>query len=42
MADNEGPTLIDALDSLWISIHGPVRELIMDGDSGIAVVEASK
>ena len=36
VSDKEGPTLIDALDSLWVSIHGPMREFIMDGESGIA------
>ena len=37
----EGSTLIDALDSLWVSIHGPMRELIRDGESGIATDEAA-
>ena len=32
----EERVLIDALDSLWIGIHGPMRELFMDGESGMA------
>ena len=28
-------TLITALDELWVSIHGPPKELIMDGESGL-------
>ena len=39
--DKEGSTLIDALDSLWVSIHDPMRELIRDGESGIATDEAT-
>lgn len=33
--DKYGPTLIDAIDT-WIGRHGPMRELIGDGESGIA------
>ena len=29
-------SIIKALHSHWISIHGPMQELIMDGESGIA------
>ena len=40
--DKEGSTLIDALDSLWVSIHGPMRKLTMDGESDIATDEAAR
>ena len=40
--DKEGPTLIGALDSLLVSTHRPMRELIMDGESGIAKDEAPR
>jgi len=33
--DKQEDTLITALDELWVSIHGPPGELIMDGESGL-------
>ena len=42
VSDKERPTLIDALDSLWVSMHGPMGELIMDGESVIATDEAAR
>ena len=26
--------LLGALDTIWVGIHGPMRELIMDGEAG--------
>ena len=40
--DKEGPTPVDVLDSLWASIHGPMRELIMDGEGGVATEETAR
>ncbi|MFM7989167.1 MAG: hypothetical protein ACKPKO_58625, partial [Candidatus Fonsibacter sp.] len=28
--------LVDALDTIWVGIHGPMQELIMDGEGGVA------
>ncbi len=36
--DKEDETLLRAVDELWVSTHGPPRELIVDGGSGIAQV----
>ncbi len=33
--DKEDETLLRAIDKLWVSTHGPPRELIVDGESGI-------
>ena len=27
-------TLVEALDSMWVGIHGPMAELILDGEWG--------
>ena len=35
--NKEDSTLIKAIDSLWVSIHGPPKELITDGESGIVM-----
>ena len=34
--DKTEESIIKALHSTWISIHGPMKELIMDGESGVA------
>ena len=34
-------TLMKAIDELWVSTHGPPKELIVDGESGIAASDAS-
>ena len=28
---------VDALNTIWVGIHGPMKELIMDGEAGLAV-----
>ena len=28
-------TLINAIDTVWVQIHGPPKEFIMDGEAGI-------
>ena len=30
-------TLMTAIDTIWVSIHGPMKELITDGESGIVL-----
>eukprot|EP00969_Alexandrium_andersonii_P344773 15240564-Alexandrium_andersonii.AAC.1 len=32
VAPKEGTSLTDALNRPWIGVHGPMRELIMDGE----------
>ncbi len=34
--------MIMALDTVWLAIHGPPKELIMDGESGIARSEKAQ
>ena len=34
--DKKDVTLVKALDACWITIHGPPKEFITDGESGIA------
>ena len=29
-------TLIEAIDKIWVSIHGPMREFIIDGEAALA------
>ena len=38
----EDHILLDALDTIWVSIHGPMRELIMDGEARLAVSHEAK
>ena len=35
--DKTGETLLKAIDTLWVGIHGPMKELITDEESGIAI-----
>ena len=37
--DKTEDSLISAINSIWITIHGPMKELIADGESGIAASE---
>ena len=40
MVENkEDGTLVDALMTTWISVHGPMEELIVDGESGVVKSE---
>ena len=32
-------TLTHAIQTCWVGIHGPMKELILDGESGIAISE---
>eukprot|EP00969_Alexandrium_andersonii_P013837 603530-Alexandrium_andersonii.AAC.1 len=34
VASKEGQCLTDARNKLWIGVHGPMKELIMDGQGG--------
>ena len=36
MQTKEDQELLGALDAIWVGIHGPTRELIMDGEAGLA------
>ena len=38
----EDHVLIDALSTIWVGVHGPVKELIMDGESCMARAELAK
>ena len=38
----EDHVLIDALNTIWVGVHGPMGELIMDGESGMARAELDK
>ena len=33
---------MEAIEELWVSIHGPPKELIVDGESGIARSEQTR
>ena len=35
--NKEEDTLINAMDTLWLTTHGPPKELITDGESGITL-----
>ena len=35
--DKTAETLMKAIDTQWVGIHGPPKELILDGESGIAI-----
>ena len=34
--------LLQALDDAWVSIHGPMQEIILDGESGLMKVHDAK
>ena len=38
----EDHVLLDALNTIWVGIHGPMRELIMDGEAGLAAAGSAK
>jgi hypothetical protein len=38
----EDHVLLDALNRIWVGIHGPMRELIMDGEAGLAAGSAKQ
>ena len=38
----EDQVLLDALNSIWVGIHGPLRELITDGEAGLAAAGRAK
>ena len=40
--DKHDRTLVNTLDSLWVAHHGPMRELIADGECGLAVAKEAK
>ena len=37
--DQEEATLTNAIQMCWVGLHGPMKELILDGESGIVVSE---
>ena len=39
--DKNAETLINAIDSVWVQLHGPPKEFIMDGEAGVTA-NASK
>ena len=40
--DKSSETLMKAIQEIWISTHGPMRELITDGESGIVLSESTQ
>ena len=40
--DKTEDTLMRAIDSCWVSTHGPMKELITDGESGICASAETK
>ncbi len=36
IANKEEGTLVVAIDEWWVKLHGPMGELIMDGESSVA------
>ena len=42
LPSKEEAILIDALDTIWVGIHGPMKELIMDGEAGMAASAHAK
>ena len=39
---NEETILVDALGTICVGIHGPMKELIMDGEAGLAASAHAK
>ena len=35
-------TLMKAIDTQWVGVHGPPKELILDGESGISLSEITE
>ena len=40
--NKEEGTLMKAIDTIWVPVHGPPRELITDGESGIVSSDRTK
>ena len=40
--NKEAETLVTVVDQLWMQIHGPPKELIMDGEAGIQLSHSSQ
>ena len=40
--DRQAETLMKAIDTQWVGIRGPPKELIIDGESGISLSEVTK
>ena len=38
----EDSILLGDLDTIWVSIHGPMRELLMDGEAGLTISHVAK
>ena len=38
----EDHVLLDARNSIWVGIHGPMRELIIGGEAGLAAAGSAK
>ena len=36
--NKEADTLIGTIDECWVSVHGPMQELIIDGEKGVSSV----
>ena len=42
VSNKETATLIDGINRAWVSIHGPMKELIVDGEKGIQSVAGAE
>merc|ERR1712026_524797 len=42
VADTQEATLMHAIENLWVTTHGPPKELIVDGEGGIALSDMTK
>ena len=40
--NKEDETLMKAINALWISTHGPPKELITDNESGIVISDKAR
>ena len=40
--NTEAETLVTAIDQMWMQIHGPPKELIMDGEAGVQLSHSSQ
>ena len=40
--NKESGTLVTAVDQMWMQVHGPPKELIMDGEVGIHLSHSSQ
>ena len=42
IANKETSTILAAISEIWIGIHGPPTEFLMDGETGVAISHNAK